>query len=102
MTSAPSPLLAIRSLRAAYGKIEALKSVNLDINPGEIVAQIRKRRISVLVSVPKILDVLEEHVTRTFGSRFSTLVRNASSILVVGGAPMNCPSGQLGMPAVFP
>ena len=37
-------------------------------NPGEIVAQIRKRRISVLVSVPKILDVLKEHVTRTFGS----------------------------------
>src|SRR5712664_1193757 len=40
MTSAPSPLLAIRSLRAAYGKIEALKSVDLDINPGEIVALI--------------------------------------------------------------
>jgi long-chain acyl-CoA synthetase len=37
-------------------------------NPGEIVAQIRKRRISVLVSVPKILDVLKEHVARTFGS----------------------------------
>jgi len=33
-------------------------------NPGEIVAQIRKRKISVLVSVPKILDVLKEHVTR--------------------------------------
>src|SRR6266699_2747545 len=34
------PLLAIRSLRAAYGKIEALKGVDLDINPGEIVALI--------------------------------------------------------------
>jgi len=34
------PLLAIRSLRAAYGKIEALKSVDLDINRGEIVALI--------------------------------------------------------------
>jgi long-chain acyl-CoA synthetase len=34
-------------------------------NPGEIVDQIRKRRISVLVSVPKILDVLKEHVGRT-------------------------------------
>jgi long-chain acyl-CoA synthetase len=33
-------------------------------NPGEIVAHIRKRRISVLVSVPKILDVLREHVLR--------------------------------------
>ena len=40
--SAPSktPLLAIRGLRAAYGKIEALKGVDLDINPGEIVALI--------------------------------------------------------------
>ena len=35
-----TPLLAIRSLRAAYGKIEALKGVDLDINPGEIVALI--------------------------------------------------------------
>ncbi len=33
-------------------------------NPGEIVAQIKKRRVSVLVSVPKILDVLKEHVLR--------------------------------------
>ncbi|MEQ1870056.1 MAG: AMP-binding protein [Vicinamibacterales bacterium] len=33
-------------------------------NPGEIAAQIKKRRISVLVSVPKILDVLKEHVLR--------------------------------------
>ncbi len=40
--SAPSatPLLAIRGLRAAYGKIEALKGVDLDINAGEIVALI--------------------------------------------------------------
>ena len=34
-------------------------------NPGEIAAQIKRRRISVLVSVPKILDVLREHVIRT-------------------------------------
>jgi branched-chain amino acid transport system ATP-binding protein len=40
--TAPStaPLLAIRSLRAAYGKIEALKGVDLDIHSGEIVALI--------------------------------------------------------------
>src|SRR4030095_10382317 len=31
-------------------------------NPAEIVAQIKQRRISVLVSVPKILEVLREHV----------------------------------------
>ena len=34
------PLLAIRGLRAAYGKIEALKGVDLDIFGGEIVALI--------------------------------------------------------------
>ena len=33
-------------------------------NPGEIVGQIKTRRVSVLVSVPKILDVLREHVLR--------------------------------------
>ena len=34
------PLLEIRGLRAAYGKIEALKGVDIDISPGEIVALI--------------------------------------------------------------
>ncbi|MGB3867419.1 MAG: ABC transporter ATP-binding protein [Xanthobacteraceae bacterium] len=34
------PLLAIRDLRAAYGRIEALKGVDLDIAPSEIVALI--------------------------------------------------------------
>jgi long-chain acyl-CoA synthetase len=33
-------------------------------NPHDIVRQIKKRRISVLVSVPKILDVLADHVAR--------------------------------------
>jgi long-chain acyl-CoA synthetase len=33
-------------------------------NPVEIAAQIKSRRISVLVSVPKILDVLRDHVLR--------------------------------------
>jgi long-chain acyl-CoA synthetase len=37
-------------------------------NPAEIVEQIRKRRVSVLVSVPKILDVLREHVLRAYGN----------------------------------
>jgi long-chain acyl-CoA synthetase len=33
-------------------------------NPNDIVRQIAKRRVSVLVSVPKILDVLRDHVGR--------------------------------------
>jgi long-chain acyl-CoA synthetase len=33
-------------------------------NPSEIVAQVKSRRISVVVSVPKILDVVKEHVLR--------------------------------------
>lgn len=33
-------------------------------NPNDIARQIKKRRVSVLVSVPKILDVLKEHVAR--------------------------------------
>ncbi|KIZ47734.1 MULTISPECIES: ABC transporter ATP-binding protein [Rhodopseudomonas] len=35
-----APLLAIKGLYASYGKIEALKGVDLDIKPGEIVALI--------------------------------------------------------------
>jgi long-chain acyl-CoA synthetase len=35
-------------------------------NPAEIVRQIRSRRISVLVSVPMILDVLREHMLQRF------------------------------------
>ncbi len=40
MIASAAPLLAIRGLRAAYGNIEALKGVDLDIAPGEIVALI--------------------------------------------------------------
>src|ERR1700733_15282601 len=40
MTSSITPLLEIRALRAAYGKIEALKGVDIDISSGEIVALI--------------------------------------------------------------
>ncbi|BEV44583.1 ABC transporter ATP-binding protein [Afipia carboxidovorans] len=35
-----APLLAIRGLRAAYGNIEALKGIDLDVQKGEIVALI--------------------------------------------------------------
>ncbi len=40
MSADATPLLAIRGLRAAYGKIEALKGIDLDIQAGEIVALI--------------------------------------------------------------
>ncbi|HEY8551328.1 MAG TPA: AMP-binding protein [Vicinamibacterales bacterium] len=36
------------------------------LNPADVVQQIRSRRISVLVSVPKILDVLREYLRRRF------------------------------------
>jgi long-chain acyl-CoA synthetase len=35
-------------------------------NPHDLVGLIKSRRVSVLVSVPKILDVLREHIVRTF------------------------------------
>jgi long-chain acyl-CoA synthetase len=34
-------------------------------NPADIVSQVKRRRVSVLVSVPKILDVVAEHIRRT-------------------------------------
>ncbi len=36
------------------------------LNPHEIARQIKKRRISVLVAVPKVLDVLADHVSRLY------------------------------------
>jgi long-chain acyl-CoA synthetase len=36
------------------------------LRPRDIVQQIKARRISVLVSVPKILDVLRDHISREF------------------------------------
>ena len=44
--------------------LPASSSSSRGYEPDEIVAQIRTRRISVLVSVPKILDVLREHIAR--------------------------------------
>jgi long-chain acyl-CoA synthetase len=44
-------------------------------NPVEIVEQIKKRKVSVLVSVPKILDVLKDHVARAFGAEFADVAR---------------------------
>jgi long-chain acyl-CoA synthetase len=41
-------------------------------NPDEIATQIRSRRVSVLVSVPKILDSLRDHVSRVTGDAATT------------------------------
>ena len=35
------------------------------LNPADIVSQVKTRRVSVLVSVPKILEVVAEHIRRT-------------------------------------
>ncbi len=40
MTATSAPMLAISDLRASYGRIEALKGVNIDVAHGEIVALI--------------------------------------------------------------
>ncbi|HEY3383323.1 MAG TPA: AMP-binding protein [Vicinamibacterales bacterium] len=44
-------------------------------NPAEILAQVKRRRVSVVVSVPKILDVLRDHVARTIPGASTPLVR---------------------------
>ena len=55
-------------------------------NPVEIVSQIKKRRVSVLISVPKILDVLRDHVTRVSP-------RVSAAIVEVDGTRRLQPSG---------
>jgi long-chain acyl-CoA synthetase len=62
-------------------------------NPGQIVEQIKSRRVSVLVSVPKILDVLREHVVRSDTANLE--VRNPSSEAgqAVGTATNTKPGG---------
>ncbi len=46
-------------------------------SPEEIIRQIRGRRISVLVSVPKILEILREYVVRQFPEAATALPLNA-------------------------
>jgi long-chain acyl-CoA synthetase len=46
-------------------------------NPEEILRQIRERRISVLVSVPKILEILREYVARQFPEATTALPASA-------------------------
>jgi long-chain acyl-CoA synthetase len=44
-------------------------------NPVEIIEQIKRRKVSVLVSVPKILDVLKDHVARAFGAQLADVAQ---------------------------
>ncbi|MBZ5675862.1 MAG: AMP-binding protein [Acidobacteriia bacterium] len=46
-------------------------------SPEEIIRQIRSRRISVLVSVPKILEILREYVVRQFPEAATDLPKGA-------------------------
>ena len=46
-------------------------------SPEEIIRQIRSRRISVLVSVPKILEILREYVVRQFPEAATDLPKDA-------------------------
>jgi len=56
-------------------------------NPADIVDQIKRRRVSVLVSVPKILDVLREYVRRVHGRRASPGETGGARAAAAGGAP---------------
>jgi long-chain acyl-CoA synthetase len=59
--------------------------------PGDIASQIKKRRISVLVSVPKILDVLRDHIRRVSAVSSASADRTRGSTGepsdVAGGPP---------------
>jgi branched-chain amino acid transport system ATP-binding protein len=93
MTAPSIPLLAIRNLRAAYGKIEALKGVDLEIDAGEIVALIgangagkstlmmtifgrpRARRIFRRMSVAENLQMGADATSSSEAERASALER---------------------------
>ena len=65
----PEPAAAQPHVRAVDGDVHPADARGTTVfihsyNPNDIVRQIRERRVSVLVSVPKILDVLREHTLR--------------------------------------
>ncbi len=59
-------------------------------NPAEIVHQIHSRRISVLVSVPKVLEILREYVVR----RFPELERPARNEIALADPLVAVPQGS--------
>ena len=57
-------------------------------NPDDIVSQIRTRRISVLVCVPKMLEVLREHIrSGRAGKRRPATARHALGVALVALPP---------------
>ena len=85
--------------------IEGTVVLSRGYNPHEIVRQIKERRVTVLVCVPKVLDVLKEHVERvgstrsagSTGSAWRRVWRHRALhrefgwkfwAIVVGGAPL--------------
>ena len=63
-------------------------------NPQDVVQQIRTRRVSVLVSVPKILDVLRDHVRRRVPEAARAGTRGGCTGCAAGGAIARC-TGRL-------
>ena len=59
-------------------------------NPHDIIRLIKSRRVSVLVCVPKILDVLREHVDARDARRRRRRRRRASRFPGAGGATGAC------------
>ena len=68
-------------------------------SPEEILRQIRGRRISVLVSVPKILEILREYVLRQFPEAGAPIARRVRTGCGCGGitaAFIACSAGSSG------
>ena len=59
-------------------------------NPHEIVRQVKTRRVSVLVSVPKILDVLADHVARLYPDVRAGARRKRRASRSAGGGTARC------------
>ena len=92
--TAPSktPLLAIRALRAAYGKIEALKGVDLDISAGEIVALIGANgagKTTILKAISGLLSAASGTILFD-----GTDITHASARTILSLGLAHCPEGR--------
>ncbi|MCA1634233.1 MAG: AMP-binding protein [Acidobacteria bacterium] len=60
------------------------------LNPSEIVENVRRRRVSVVVTVPRLLDTLREHVERQEASRGSAETFRLAFQGAAGAHPLKC------------